>query len=286
MVERSAAARAKAEGMSVEDVLRDWAGEEVAASPATAPEAGAAEAVTAAEPVAEEADGEEASGPAVEVLEPGEAPGGEPAEAPTEPEEPAPAPSRDPAGAPALAGFPAWLAAAFLVVPAIAILYAMLAPDGPGCGTSGQLAIDPATGVAVNCDGTEYGVEVVNFFSIGQVVYDARCASCHGANGGGGAGPALSGGSVLATFPQGACEGDTGHVAWVALGTASWPDPTYGVTARPVGGVGVMPGFGETLSEEELASVVVYERVAFGGQLLPEAEEDCGLLEEELTAAP
>ena len=101
------------------------------------------------------------------------------------------------------------------------------------------------------------------FFTLGEELYVARCASCHGATGGGGVGPGFAGGSVLVTFPAGSCAAEDGHIAWVTVGTSGWPDPTYGATAKPVGGVGVMPPFGEALTEEELAAVVLYERVAF-----------------------
>jgi hypothetical protein len=47
-----------------------------------------------------------------------------------------------------------------------------------------------------------------------------------------------------------------------------------------------MPPFGEALTEEELAADVLYERVAFGEEELAEAEADCGLTEEPVTAAP
>jgi hypothetical protein len=40
-----------------------------------------------------------------------------------------------------------------------------------------------------------------------------------------------------------------------------------------------MPAFGAGLSEEELASVVLYERVTFGGETLDVAQVDCGLVE-------
>ena len=50
-----------------------------------------------------------------------------------------------------------------------------------------------------------------------------------------------------------------------------------GDTAKPVGGVGVMPGYQGSLSEEEIAAVSLYERVAFSGQDIVEAEISCGL---------
>ncbi len=276
MVRRSAAARAQAAGVSVEDILRQWAGGEAAAAPSApaAPEAAAPPPAPAAAAAPEPAKVE--SGPEVEVL-----PAEEPAEPVAEAAAEAPEPSA-PSGS-ILAGFPRWLAAAFIVIPTIAMLYALLAPDGPDCGVSGQLALDPVSGEAENCDGTAYGVEVVNYFTMGEEIYASRCAACHGANGGGGAGQILAGGAVLASFPAGQC---ASHVEWVALGTANWPDPTYGALAKPVGGFGQMPGFEGTLDEEELAAVVLYERVAFGGEALPEAESDCGLAGGEVAAAP
>jgi mono/diheme cytochrome c family protein len=92
------------------------------------------------------------------------------------------------------------------------------------------------------------------------------------------------GGALLAAFPSGQCET---QVEWVRLGTSGWPDPTYGATGTPVGGGGLMPAFGSTLTEQELRSVVLYERVAFGGQPLDEAIADCGLeTEDDAEAEP
>ena len=285
MVERSAAARAGAMGVSVEQILQQWAGGEAAVSaPAAAP--AAAVSAAAPEPPADSSEAEPppTSGPEVEVLAPvaADAEQQEPATEETEAAGPAPKPTV-PKGS-VLSGFPRWLAAAFIIIPTIAMLYLLTAPDGPDCGVSGQLAIDPVTGEAMNCDGTPYGVDVVNFFSVGEEIYETRCAACHGADGGGGAGQVLAGGAVLATFPAGQC---ASHVEWVALGTTNWPEATYGALAKPVGGFGQMPGFEGTLTEEEIASVVLYERVAFGGEALPESEADCGLGHDaEVSAAP
>lgn len=286
MVLRSAQARAQAQGVGVEDILRQWAGGEAAPAAAASPAPSEAEtqpATTSAAPAAAEAgpgesEGpEESKGPEVEVLPPAEPAPPEDQLAEDEAE-----PVEERSGV--LAGFPRWLAAAFVVVPMIAVLYAMLVPDGPDCGVSGQLALDPVSGEAVNCDGSEYGVEQVNLFSMGEELYDGRCAACHGGNGGGGAGPALAGGAVLATFPAGQC---ASHVEWIALGTTGWPEPTYGALAKPVGGFGVMPGFADSLTPEELAAVTLYERVAFGGEALPDAETDCAVAEDDaITAAP
>ena len=281
LVERAAAARAGAMGVGVEDVLRQWAGGDaaVAAIPSPAAEAPATPSPPDATPDAEPAAPE---GPDVEVLAPEgiEAGGDDDEEAAAEAEVPVTA---APSGSSVLAGFPRWLAAAFIIIPALAMLYLLRAPDGPDCGVSGQLALDPVTGLPENCDGTEYGVDVVNFFSLGEEIYVGRCAACHGAGGGGGAGQVLAGGAVLASFPGGQC---LDHIEWVALGTADWPEATYGALAKPVGGFGQMPGFEGTLTPEEIAAVVLYERVAFGGEPLPEAEGDCGLLDTEMAAAP
>ena len=182
-----------------------------------------------------------------------------------------------------LAGFPAWLSAALVFIPMVALAYVLIAPNGPGCGSSAQLAIDPESGLAENCDGTEYGVETISFYTIGQELYatgSPACAACHGPDGGGGTGPAFSGGAVLVTFPAGSC---SEHKRWVGLGTAQWPDATYGENGTALGASGAtMPGYEETLTPRELASVVIYERVAFGGQSLVDAETDCAVAELEL----
>jgi cytochrome c553 len=161
------------------------------------------------------------------------------------------------------------LAASFIIIPMIALLYAGLAPNGPDCGSSGQLAINPTSGEAESCEG-----DASPFFSLGESIYTVNCVACHSADGSGGVGPAFLGGAVLQTFA--AC---TDHIEWVSIGTNDWPNATYGDSAKPAGGVGVMPGYQSTLSEQEIASVVLYERVAFGGQDITEAEAGCGLLE-------
>lgn len=262
LIERAAAARAAASGSTTENVVRSWAGAEAAPageSPAPAPAAAAAPAAEAAPQPAAEAE----PALAVEVLE-AFAPLPEAADSGEEEEE----------SQGLLVGFPGWLASAMVLVPLLALTYVLLAPNGPGCGTSGQLAIDAETGVAENCDGSPYGVSVFSFFGAGEEIYNGRCAACHGGDGGGGTGPAMAGGAVLVTFPSETC---LEHIAWIALGSDNWPEPTYGATATPVGSSGAnMPGFEGTLTAEELAAVVIYERVAFGGQVLGDAETDCG----------
>jgi hypothetical protein len=263
LVLRSAEARAKAQGVSMESVLAAWGGgEAVAPAESTAP---------AAEPTGEApAAPAPAEGPEVEVIG---------VEAPPAPEviseeEPRYESEEDAVAAGAI---PRWLVVLFMIVPAFAIGYALFFPNGPNCGDAGRLAVDPVSGVAVGCDGSPYGLSLTDFFSIGSLEY-ATCAACHG-EGGGGAGnfPGFTGGALLQTFPPGQCQA---QVDWVTLGTADWPESTYGATEKPVGGSGAqMPGFQGALSEEEIRAVVLYERVQFGGQSLDEALVDCGLAE-------
>ena len=263
MVKRSAAARAKAEGKSTDEILADWAGVE----PPPAGAAPAAAAATAAEPTAAAAPAPaEPETTEIEVIA-------------EEPEEVVDDGEKErelvtPSGA-----LPRWLAALFVAVPLFAVAYAGFLPNGPNCGDAGQLAVDPVTGVVVECDGSEYGSEELDFLAIGAEVFGARCAVCHGPSGGGGTGPEFIGGALVSTFPEGSCDQ---HQTWVALGSSGWPDPTYGATGKPVGGFGaLMPGFGGTLSEQELQSVVLFERVQFGGLSRDSAEIDCGLVDPE-----
>lgn len=269
LLDRAVRARAAVQGVSAEAVVAGWAGEpipESGAAPAPAPAPAApAPAAPAEEPAAP-------SGPVVEVLEPTAEP-------------PAPVAVDEPEEELVAAGssFPRWLSAAFMVIPLLALSYALLAPNGPNCGSSGALAIDPVTGEAANCDGSPYGVEAINFFTLGETLYEGKCASCHGSAGQGGTGPAMSGGSVLATFPS--CDE---HIEWVRIGTSAWTEETgrttYGANGTPVGGSGaLMPGFG-SLTDSELAEVVLYERVAFGQELYEDSESDCGLAETALAS--
>lgn len=97
----------------------------------------------------------------------------------------------------------------------------------------------------------------------GATAYTA-CATCHGATGGGGVGPALSNGSVLETFPDPA-----GQLRWVMLGTAGYTEEgttTYGETNKPVGGGGVMPAQIDGLDANHLLSVVRHERETLSGE--------------------
>ena len=106
--------------------------------------------------------------------------------------------------------------------------------------------------------------------AVGRDVYGRVCSACHGPTGGGGVGPDLSG--VLETFP--ACDD---HMQWVRLGSLRWKDevgPTYGATAKEIGGV--MPSFEGSLTAEEVAQVAAFERVRYGGADEEAALSGCG----------
>lgn len=98
-------------------------------------------------------------------------------------------------------------------------------------------------------------VEETGALAIGDEVYGVSCSGCHGAAGGGGSGPQLSGGAVLETFPE---PGE--QVRWVLLGSAGYEEEgstTYGAQDKPI--VGGMPTHAE-MSSEELLAVIRHER--------------------------
>lgn len=168
---------------------------------------------------------------------------------------------------------PRWLAAVMLIIPAFA-LFALGGSATGECGEATELATNVITGQVVNCDGTEFtgsgaGGGGGDFIAMGEDVYQnvANCDGCHGANGQGGVGPGFGG--VVTTF--GSC---ADHIEWVTLGSEGFQG-TYGDTDKPVNGG--MPAFGSTLTEEQLAAVVAFERVRFGGADPTETLTDCGL---------
>jgi mono/diheme cytochrome c family protein len=104
----------------------------------------------------------------------------------------------------------------------------------------------------------------------GAAVYAANCSSCHGADGGGGVGRPLD--EVVKTFPD-----EADHIAWVTHGDVGLaPGTPYGVgrTTHSDGFTASMPAFGSTLTEEQIAQVVHYERVEFGGEAATAAGGD------------
>lgn len=283
MVMRSARARAQADGTTPEAVLARWAGVEVPAGEAApAAQPAAPEAAPAAAPpaAAEPEVAVEVLGPEEEAEEPATEP--EPVEEEEEPEE---EPAEVLVGSAGISQserfrIPRWIGAAFLVIPLFAFFYAVAFANGPSCGNSGSVGIDPATGLAANCDGGEFGSgasPLAAGAALYQVAAQPACSACHGEGGGGGAGPALAGGAVTVTFQS--C---TDHALWIALGTNAWRaevGDTYGDTAKPVGGGGQMPGYTALLSPEEIAAVTLYERVQFGGVSEADALADCGYVD-------
>lgn len=299
LVMRSAKARAQATGSSVEAVLAAWAGGGSAPVAASAPE-----------PVGE---------PEPTASSPADTPAAAPdADETPAASEPLPAPS-EPAAVRAVTAalvpdtvtieesyewdqvttvrtaglkertrsiIPSWMVAVFTILPIFAVGYMTVNSTGPDCGEAGQLAVD-FNNELVNCDLSAYagvgggGAGQTDFIGIGSGVY-TTCTACHGANGQGVSGPALSGGAVLATFSS--C---SDHVTWVTLGSAGWQAQfgnTYGDNNKPV--AGGMQAWGESLSEEEIRSVVLYERVALGGESLDTAINDCGLAAPPADGAP
>lgn len=296
LIQRAAAARAQAAGVSVDDILSAWAGGEAAPAGAavTATETPDAGSQTPAEP------------PPPETPDAGSETPTDPVPVATAASDPVPVIAAAATNVPASVGVdqaiewpvvttvssaglkertgsivPRWLMSVFVVVPFFALGYLLVFTSGTDCGNSGQLEVD-RFGQVVNCDGTPFegkataSAGLVDYFAIGAEVYGrtGSCAGCHGNNGEGGAGPAFSGGAVTAAFSV--CEE---HVTWVRLGTQAYGaevGSTYGDNATPVGGGGVMPGFAQ-LTDEELRGVVLYERVRWGGEDEAVSLVSCGL---------
>jgi mono/diheme cytochrome c family protein len=91
----------------------------------------------------------------------------------------------------------------------------------------------------------------------GQTIFN-NCASCHGSTGEGGVGPSFQNGVLAKDWPN-----FVDQMRWVALGSAGWPDPTYGAQSKPK--KGGMPGWASQLTPEEIALVVRYEREVLSG---------------------
>lgn len=270
LIQRSADARAEASGTTADAILAAWTGGTPAPPPTAAPpaDAPASEAVVEAAPV--------------EEAPPEPEPVAEPIAKPVEESEPVRVPA--PAGRQPGRAFSPWMVAALFAIPLFGLFYLIVNSNGVACGEGGSLEV-AFDGSLVNCDGTAFegrgggGAEAAAFLTLGQEIYGAgaQCASCHGANGQGGTGPAMSGGAVLATWPS--CEE---HVEWIALGSDGWSvgvGSTYGANDAPV--QGGMPGFEADLTDEEIRAVAAFERIRFGGAPAEETLMACGLLEEE-----
>jgi len=99
----------------------------------------------------------------------------------------------------------------------------------------------------------------------GEIYVSSACAGCHQAGGGGSAAvPALT--EVMDDWPD-----FRDQMMWVRLGSNGWQEfsATYGANDKPSQG-GMPPH--PSLSDEELAEVILYERVQFG-EMEEEGEE-------------
>ena len=303
LVKRSAEARARAIGASVDEILAAWAGG--APAPAAAAATTASAAATASADAAEQGDArrqtpDASPEPAPQTSSP------EPVlvaattsipqsvSAPPAPTEVSPKEAlRYPVVVtvptsglterivPAL---PTWLASMLLLIPLFGLLQ-LFGATSNDCGQAGELLVDRVSGALVNCDGSAFEGRgtpggSTDFIALGeqiftgQVVAAANCQSCHGAQGQGGVGPALT--TVRSTFSS--C---MDHVEWVAKGTQGFQNEgrsTYGDLNKPVGGAGNMPSFAAALTPEQIGAVAAFERVRFGGVAAEEALADCGLV--------
>jgi mono/diheme cytochrome c family protein len=132
---------------------------------------------------------------------------------------------------------PVWAVAVLVMLPLWAVVYA--------------LTLDPPTP-------TEPGP-----LELGAETYAGKgCSGCHGAGGAGaGAVPGLQ------TTPEDFAE-PADMVTWIALGTAGYQAAGIEEYApgKAVGAQGQMPGWMDSLTAEELMSVVLHERTEYGGE--------------------
>jgi mono/diheme cytochrome c family protein len=296
IVRRSAEARAKATGATVDEVLSAWAsGGEVAISEESrktevaSPEKERRDTEVASLEKSRETEvaSPEGEGRKVEVVSPAAAiVGPPPPPAEVSPKEavrypvvvtvPTAGLSERTAGA-----VPWWLAAFLVIIPLFGLVQLAGAADNE-CGLGAELLPDRVTGELRNCDGSEFEGRGpagggTDYLAMGAGLFTGgpACAGCHGPAGEGGTGPALT--SVVATFSS--C---LDHIEWVTKGTTGFQAEgrtTYGDLGTRVGSGAVpMPSFGSQLSPEQLAAVVTFERVRLGGAPLEETLVACGLV--------
>jgi len=132
------------------------------------------------------------------------------------------------------------------------------------------LAFLPVWGVLYAQSLTKPETSEASQLDLGGVVYNAKCASCHGGAGGGGVGRKLADGEVLKTFPN-----IEQQMEFVKLGDAGFDGKQYGDPNRDGGphvggsfGSARMPAFKDALTESELMEVVRYEREHLAGEKL------------------
>ena len=96
-------------------------------------------------------------------------------------------------------------------------------------------------------------------------IRDSGCSGCHGAEGGGGIGPAFADGEVHVSFTS-----LEDQIVWIAKGSAlvgTGNTYTSADSARPRAVAGQMPGYGSeganSLNAEDIIAVTLYERTQF-----------------------
>ena len=100
----------------------------------------------------------------------------------------------------------------------------------------------------------------------GEELYvETGCSGCHGAEGGGGIGPAFADGEVHVSFTS-----IEDQIVWIAKGSAivgTGNTYTSADSARPRAVAGQMPGYGSeganSLNAEDIIAVTLYERTQF-----------------------
>jgi mono/diheme cytochrome c family protein len=113
-------------------------------------------------------------------------------------------------------------------------------------------------------------VKITGPLKEGAAVFN-KCASCHGADGGGGTGYQLSAGSLVKTFPK--IEDQINFVYNGSISsTQGYQGKPYGDAARGrIGGAkGKMPAWGSTregdkLTDAEIVAAICHERYSLGG---------------------
>ncbi len=141
---------------------------------------------------------------------------------------------------------PFWAMAALSILPVWALMYARAVTQ------SEEVAAGP--------------------MGIGAEIYGSNCATCHGANGGGGVGYAFTGGEVLQTYPH-----IEDQLRYVYHGTGEYNLFGVEIPGNPdreggphiTGALGNMPQQGSSvggdLTDYEILGVVCHERYTLGG---------------------
>lgn len=156
------------------------------------------------------------------------------------------------------ARIPKWLVAAFVAIPVFAIAYLGQYSSGVKCGQAGTLEYD-AGGTQKNCDGSPIPSPGTGGKKSsgpdGKALYEKNCASCHGQQGQGGTGLALSksaGTTLLVDFPD-----EASQIEFVKKGNMAYADG-WGAEKKPARGT--MPAWEKLLKADEIEAVVKYER--------------------------